>query len=81
VLELIKSFEEVSGQQLNYQIGDRRAGDVEAVYANNDKARRVIGWQPQYDLNTMMDTAWRWEQVMAREAAGADVETGKAQLN
>jgi UDP-glucose 4-epimerase len=80
VLELIKAFEAVSGQQLNYQLGDRRPGDVEAVYANNDKARRVIGWQPQYDLNTMMDTAWRWEQVMAEETAPA-ADTEKAQLN
>ncbi len=79
VLELIRAFEEVSGQKLNYAVGGRRPGDVEAVYANNDKAREVLGWTLKYDLNAMMDTAWRWEQTMAQEKAG--VGTGKAQLN
>jgi UDP-glucose 4-epimerase len=68
VLEMIQAFEQVSGQKLNYRIGPRRPGDVEAVYANNDKAKRVLGWDLQYDLNAMMDTAWRWEQTMAEEA-------------
>ena len=69
VLEMIKAFEQVSGQKLNYRIGDRRPGDVEAVYANNDKAKEVLGWEPKYDLNAMMDTAWRWEQAITKETA------------
>jgi UDP-glucose 4-epimerase len=67
VLEMIAAFEKVSGEKLNYQIGPRRPGDVIAVYANNDKAKRIIGWEPQYDLDTMMDTAWRWEKALAQE--------------
>ncbi len=69
VLELIAAFEKVSGQKLAYEVGPRRAGDVVAVYANNDKAKEVIGWEPQYDLDAMMDSAWRWEQALAKEAA------------
>ncbi len=61
VLELIAAFEKVSGRQLNYTIGDRRPGDVVAIYANNDKARIHLGWTPQYDLNEMMATAWNWQ--------------------
>jgi len=80
VLEMIKAFEDVSGKKLNYTIGSRRPGDVEAVYANNDKARQVLGWAPQFDLNSMMDTAWRWEQTMAQEAK-VGIGAGKAQLN
>ena len=38
VLEVIKSFEKVSGKKLNYAIGPRRPGDVVAIYANNNKA-------------------------------------------
>ncbi|MBS1615008.1 MAG: UDP-glucose 4-epimerase GalE [Bacteroidetes bacterium] len=71
VLELIAAFERVSGQKLNYQIGPRRAGDVPAVFANNDKAQRIIGWKPQYDLDAMMDTAWRWEKELAKQAKAA----------
>lgn len=64
VLELIESFESVSGQKLNYSIGPRRAGDVVAVYADNTKAKQRLGWELKYDLTQMMDTAWRWEQKL-----------------
>ena len=64
VLELIKAFEKVSGQKLNYNVGPRRQGDVVAVYANNNKARTLLGWETKYDLEAMMDTAWKWEQVV-----------------
>jgi UDP-glucose 4-epimerase len=67
VLEIIAAFERVSGHKLNYKIGPRRLGDVVAVYANNDKAREIIGWVPEYDLDAMMDTAWRWERALAEE--------------
>ena len=62
VLEVIKAFEKVSGMHLNYEIGPRRPGDVVAIYANNDLARRILGWQPKYSLEEMMRTAWEWEQ-------------------
>ncbi|MBS1781737.1 MAG: UDP-glucose 4-epimerase GalE [Bacteroidetes bacterium] len=68
VLELIKAFEEVSGQKLNYQLGDRRPGDVIEVYANNNKARALLGWETKYTLHQMMDTAWRWEKALKAEA-------------
>jgi len=68
VLELIQSFEKVSGQKLNYKMGPRRPGDVVAVYADNTKARNLLGWETKYDLDQMMDTAWRWEQEMKKEA-------------
>jgi UDP-glucose 4-epimerase len=68
VLELIKSFEKVSGEQLNYKMGPRRPGDVVAVYANNNKAKNILGWEPKFGLDEMMDTAWRWELTLKREA-------------
>ncbi|MEP6845479.1 MAG: UDP-glucose 4-epimerase GalE, partial [Panacibacter sp.] len=61
VLEAIESFEKVSGVKLNYEIGPRRPGDVIAVYANNELARSVLGWNPGYTLDEMMATAWKWE--------------------
>lgn len=61
VLEAIKAFEKVSGVKLNYEIGPRRPGDIVAIYANNDKAKSVLGWNPKYSLDDMMATAWKWE--------------------
>lgn len=69
VLELIASFEKSSGQKLNYKLGPRRPGDVVAVYANNNKARALLDWDIKYNLDQMMDTAWRWEQTLKKEAA------------
>lgn len=65
VLEAIQAFERVSGQRLAYHFGERRPGDVVAVYANNEKARRELGWETQYTLDDMMASAWKWEQQMA----------------
>lgn len=67
VLEAINTFEKVSGVPLNYEIGPRRPGDIVAIYANNDKAKREIGWTPQYSLDEMMLTAWKWEQKLKED--------------
>lgn len=64
VLEIIQSFEKVSGLKLNYQIAPRRAGDVIAIFANNNKAKTILGWQIKYSLDDMMRTAWEWEKKM-----------------
>jgi UDP-glucose 4-epimerase len=64
VLEAITAFEKVSGVKLNYSIGPRRPGDVIAIYANNDLARKQLSWQPRFDLDEMMLTAWKWEQKL-----------------
>jgi UDP-glucose 4-epimerase len=61
VLEAIKAFEKVSGVKLNYEIGPRRPGDIMAIYANNDKAKKRLGWNPSRSLEDMMRTAWAWE--------------------
>lgn len=68
VLELINAFEKASNEKLNYKLGPRRPGDVVEVYADNEKARAVLGWEIKYDLHQMMDTAWRWEQTIKRES-------------
>ncbi|MBI1781097.1 MAG: UDP-glucose 4-epimerase GalE [Sphingobacteriales bacterium] len=67
VLEAIKAFEKVSGVKLNYTMGERRAGDVIAIYANNDKAKKELGWQLKYSLDDMMRTAWDWEQRLEED--------------
>ena len=66
VLEAIQAFEKVSGMKLNYEIGPRRAGDIVAIYANNDYAVKKLGWTCKYDLDQMMQTAWEWEKSLAK---------------
>ena len=61
VLEAIHAFEKVSGIKLQYDIGPRRPGDVIAVYANNDLAKKQLGWAPQFSIEDIMTTAWKWE--------------------
>ncbi|WP_446050965.1 UDP-glucose 4-epimerase GalE [Zobellia laminariae] len=62
VLEVIHSFERVSGKKLNYKIVDRRAGDIVSAYADTKKANDVLGWKSQYTLDEAMKSAWEWEQ-------------------
>ena len=61
VLEAINAFEKVNSIKLNYETGPRRPGDVVAVYANNDLAKKMLGWNPKFTLEEMMGTAWKWE--------------------
>lgn len=68
VLEAIRAFEKVSGQDLNYELGARRPGDVVAIYANLDKASRLLGWQPQRNIEDIMRTAWEWEKFRTLQA-------------
>ena len=64
VLETIHTFEKVTGVKLHYTIGPNRPGDVVAIYANNDKAKKILGWDPVYKLDDIMSTAWKWEQKL-----------------
>jgi len=62
VLEVIQSFEKVSGQKLNYKIVGRREGDITEAYANTDKANRILGWKAASSLDDSLASAWKWEQ-------------------
>ena len=63
VLEAINAFEKVSGKKLYYKLGDRRPGDVVSIYANSEKASKLLGWQPTHSLNDMMSTACAHKSV------------------
>ena len=62
VLEVIQSFEKVSGKKLNYKIVDRRPGDITTAYADTTKANKILGWKSKYTLDEAMKSAWDWEQ-------------------
>jgi len=61
VLEVINTFEKVSGKKLPYKIVDRREGDITSAYANTDKANTVLGWKAQSTLEQSIASAWKWE--------------------
>lgn len=61
VLEVIQSFERVSGKKLNFKVVDRRPGDVIQAYADTTKANTVLGWKAQSTLDEAMKSAWDWE--------------------
>ncbi|UGU17777.1 UDP-glucose 4-epimerase GalE [Sinomicrobium kalidii] len=62
VLEVINSFEKVSGEKLNYRIVDRRPGDITAAYADTTKANTELGWESRSTLDEAMRSAWEWEK-------------------
>ncbi|HCY41842.1 MAG TPA: UDP-glucose 4-epimerase GalE [Prolixibacteraceae bacterium] len=65
VLEVIHSFERVSGEKLNYSIVPRRPGDVEKVWADTRFANEELGWKAELSLDEMMASAWKWEKALA----------------
>jgi UDP-glucose 4-epimerase len=67
VFEAIQSFEKVSEQKLNYKVGERRAGDVIKIYANNNLAKQELGWDPKNGLDEMMLSAWKWQLNLSKE--------------
>ena len=65
VLEVIRAFEKVSGEKLNYTIGPRRQGDIEQIWGEVKKAEKMLGWKAELDLEEMMRSAWAWEKYVA----------------
>jgi UDP-glucose 4-epimerase len=61
VLEVIQAFEKVNGVKLNYEIGPRRAGDVEKIYGNVEKASEILNWKTEKTLEESLKDAWQWE--------------------
>ncbi|MDR3119513.1 MAG: UDP-glucose 4-epimerase GalE [Mediterranea sp.] len=66
VLELIHTFESVTGVKLNYEIVGRRAGDIEQVWANPEYANKELGWKAETSVEDTLRSAWAW-QLKLRE--------------
>lgn len=62
VMEVIKTFETVSGEKLNYKIVGRRAGDITATYADTTIANEKLGWKASKSLEEALRSAWAWQQ-------------------
>ena len=60
VKELLGTIETVSNRPFPVEYVGRREGDSTTLVANNDKARDILGWSPQYDLSRIIESAWNW---------------------
>lgn len=67
VLELINTFEEVTGVKVPHKIAPRREGDIEQVWANPKKANEVLGWQARETLGDTLKSAWAWQERLANK--------------
>ena len=62
VLDAVNAFQAATGQEIPYEIVDRRPGDVAVSLADPSKAHAELGWQADYDLERMCQDAWRWQK-------------------
>lgn len=67
VLELINAFEKATGVKLNYKIVGRRVGDIEKVWANPDKANKVLGWKAETSIEETLKNAWNWQKKLCEK--------------
>lgn len=63
VLDVICAFEKASGKKIPYKIEARRGGDIDKSFADATKARKILGWVAEYDLDQMCEDAWKWQKM------------------
>lgn len=61
VLQVFHAFEKACGKTLKYEIKPRRAGDIEACYADSSKAFSELGWKAEFGIERMCEDSWRWQ--------------------
>ncbi len=61
VFDLIRAFEKACGRQINYQIAERRAGDVAACYADPSRAMNELDWKATLSIDDMVNSCWKWQ--------------------
>jgi len=62
VLEMVNGFEKATGIKLNYKIVERRAGDIEKIWADTTYANNELGWKAETELEETLLSAWNWEK-------------------
>ena len=61
VREALAAFERATGEVIGFELADRRHGDIEQIYANVERAERILGWKAERSLDEAMRDAWRWQ--------------------
>lgn len=65
VKEIIKTCEEVTELKAKVRYSDRRPGDPARLVASSEKVQKELGWQPQYGLKQIIETAWKWHKQLS----------------
>lgn len=64
VLEVIEAARRITGCAIEFKQVERRPGDPAVLVASSEKARRVLGWRPQFiDIGEIIETAWQWHRT------------------
>ena len=64
-MEIISEFEKATGEIVPYKIGERREGDIVAIWANPSRALEELGWSAKRELGESLADSWRWQQSLA----------------
>jgi UDP-glucose 4-epimerase len=68
VREALAAFERATGRSIEVEVGERREGDIEQIYASTDRAERLLGWKAERSLDEAMKDAWHWQLGLAKES-------------
>ncbi len=66
ILQLLETIRKVTGKEVPHRFAEARAGDPPVLYADPGKARQILGWKAQADLEQIIETAWKWELKLAK---------------
>ena len=61
-MELIQTFEKVTGINIPYELVDRRKGDITEAWADPSYAKKVLDWSAKHSLDEMLADAWNWQK-------------------
>ena len=61
VLEIINHCKTITGKEIKVEMAERRPGDPDTLIADYSKAKELLGWKPKYSIQTIIETAWNWQ--------------------
>ena len=67
VKQVLEAFERVNGVKVETEYGDRRDGDVTAIYADPSYAKKVLGWKAELGLDEMVESTWKWQKQTSKK--------------
>ena len=66
VLDIINSFENINNLKLKYSFKDRRDGDIEDIYSDVIKSKKILKWESKRSLDDMMSSSWKWQKNLVK---------------
>jgi UDP-glucose 4-epimerase len=66
VIEVIETFESITGEKINWRFGPRRSGDVDEIYANSAKSKELLNWEANHSFEDAILHAWLWENKLRK---------------